>query len=236
MLTNRRRSYNDFPPVRRFISDGRYLSRFFWMSLGLIFFIFPAMMSGGKTLYDVFLSPNAYHALVEGEEQSMPIGQVVEEIAWRVTVIGIVFCIGWAIVLISTRGYSDLEYVLVCISLVMVLTAAAIAAIMTDRCYDMNCEDFKFFAGVACIISITILAFVISAGVGKQVGWFSLLYLPVLAYQTFLWIPYLFTQNQHERVMDGVLKATGLLVTVLIMAVILAVAGGWPGKGRGNPT
>jgi hypothetical protein len=100
----------------------------------------------------------------------------------------------------------------------------------------MKCEDFKFFAGVTCIISITILAYVISAGVGKRIGWFSLVYFPVLAYQSIRWIPYLFSHDQHERIMDGVLKAAGLLVTVLIMAVMLAVAGGWAEKGRGDPT
>ena len=142
----------------------------------------------------------------------------------------------WAIVLISTRGYSDMEYVLVGISLVMVLAAAAIAAVMTDRCYDMKCEDFKFYAGVTCIVSITILAYVISAGVGKRIGWFSLIYLPVLAYQSILWMPYLFSHDQHERIMDGVVKATGLLVTVLFVAVMLAVAGGWTGNDKGNPT
>jgi len=75
---------------------------------------------------------------------------------------------------------------------------------------------------------------VISAGVGKRIGWFSLVYFPVLAYQSIRWIPYLLSHDQHERVMDGVLKAAGLLVTVLIMAVMMAVAGGWAEKGRGN--
>jgi hypothetical protein len=205
------------------------------MTLGLVFFIFPAMLTGGKILYDVFIDPNGLNSLRDPSTNNLLLGLVLEDMAWRVTIIGFIFSIGWAIVLISTRGYTDLEYVLVIISMVMVLTAVAIALVMTNRCYDMKCEDFKFYAGVFSIVSITILAYVLSAGVGKRVGWFSLAFLPVLAYQTVLWVPYLLSQNQHIRVMDGVLKAAGLLFIVLLMAVLLAVAGGWPGKGPAAP-
>jgi hypothetical protein len=217
-------------PLRKFWGDRKYQNRVFWVCLGLIFFIFPAMLAGGKVLFDVFVSPDGLNAMRDEATKNLIVGLVLEDMAWRVTIIGMVFCIGWAIVLISTHGYSDLEYIMVGISLVMVLAAVSIAVVMTNRCYDMKCEDFKFYAGVFCIISITILAYVISAGVGKRVGWFSLIYLPVLAYQTILWVPYLLSQSQHDRIMDGVVKAVGLLFTVLIMAVLLAIAGGWSGK------
>jgi len=62
-------------------------------------------------------------------------------------------------------------------------------------------------------------------------------YFPVLAYQSIRWIPYLALRTtSHERVMDGVLKAAGLLVTVLIMAVMMALPAVWAEKGRGNTT
>ena len=235
MASQRPRSITNLPIARRLVSDSRYLNRFFFMMLGLILFITPALISGGQTLYDVFISPDGYQMPAAGEDGSTPWGQVIEDMAWRITVIGIVFCIGWGIILAATRGYPDLEYVLVGISFLLIVAAAGIAAAMTNKCYDMRCEDFKFYAGEVSIIGITILAFVISAGVGKPVGWLSLVFLPVLVYQTFAWIPYLLSNNQHERVMDGVVKATTLLFTVLVMAVLLAAAGGWAGRNKGSP-
>ena len=236
MASETRWSITRIPFVRRLFSDSRYLNRFFFMMLGLILFITPALISGGQTLFDVFISPDGYQMPAAGPDGSTPWGQVIEDLAWRITVIGIVFCIGWGIILAATRGYPDLEYVLVGISFLMIVAAAGISAAMTNKCYDMKCEDFKFYAGEVSIIGITILAFVISAGVGKQVGWFSLVFLPVLVYQTFAWIPFLFSNDQHERVMDGVVKAAALLFTVLVMAVLLAALGGWPGRNKGSPS
>jgi hypothetical protein len=211
---------------RAFLMSNDYQYRVLAIGLSILFLLAPAMISGGLTLYQIFLSPNP--EVPRDTAGNVLIGETIDLFVPRLVIIGIFFCIGIFIILYATRGYPDLENVVVWISILPVSVGAVLSTVVSRGCLnDFVCEDFKFYAGLFCILGLTVLGFILPKGVGKRVGWFAFLYIPVLLYQIVYWSYYLFSDNQVMRTTPGVMKATLMLLVTAGLTMLFALAGGW---------
>jgi hypothetical protein len=214
---------------RPFLKNKEYQYRVLAIGLAFLFLLAPAMISGGLTLYQIFLSPNP--EVPQDSAGTVLIADAIDLFVPRLVIIGIFFCIGIFIILYATRGFPDLEYVIVGISFLPVMIGAVLTAVVSRGCLnDLKCEDFKFYAGLFCILALTLLGFILSKGIGKSIGWFSFLYIPVLLFQLVYWSYYLFSNNQQLRTTPGVMKATLMLLVTFAITTLFALAGGWSNR------
>jgi len=132
----------NFPFCAQVFSDRRYQNRFLLDDAGFDLFYFSRMVSAARRYMISLFLPDAYSLPGAEAAQTLPLVDVVEDIGLARDRDRDPFLYWMGYCAHATRGYSDLEYILVGISLVMVLTAAVIAFVMTNRCYDMKCEEF----------------------------------------------------------------------------------------------
>lgn len=211
---------------RVFLKSNDYQYRVLAIGLALLFLVAPAMISGGLTLYQIFLSPNP--EVPRDSAGGVLIADAIDLFVPRLVIIGIFFCIGIFIILYATRGFPYLENVLVWIGFVTVSTGAGISAVVSRGCLnDFVCEDFKFYTGLFCILALTLIGFILPKGVGKSIGWFAFVFAPVLIFEIVYWSYYLFSENQELRTTPGVMKATLMLLVTSALTTLFALAGGW---------
>lgn len=217
--------------LRPFLKSRDYQYRVLAIGLSFLFLLAPAMISGGLTLYQVFISPHP--EVPQDASGNVLIADAIDLFVPRLVIIGIFFCLGIFVILYATRGYPDLENVLVGISFLPVSIGVVLSGVVSRGCLnDMVCDDFKFYAGVFCVLALTVLGFILSKGVGKSIGWFSFLFAPVLLFQFVYWSYYLFSNNQELRTTPGVMKATLMLLITVGLTMLFALAGGWKNRAR----
>jgi hypothetical protein len=212
--------------LRPFFKSNEYQYRVLAIGLALLFLMAPAMISGGLVLYQIFISPNP--EIPHDASGNVLVATAMDLFVPRVVIIGIFFCLGLFIILYATRGFPDLENVLVGISFMAVSTGAGLCTVVSHGCLnDLKCDDFAYYAGLFCILGLTLLGFILSRGIGKPIGWFAFLFAPVVFYEVIYWSYYLFSDNQQFRTTPGVMKATLILLVTFALAALFALAGGW---------
>lgn len=206
--------------------DG-YQNRVMGVAAGLLFFVLPAMVSGAIVLSQLFLIPGAY-TVPRGANNQVLYSDVIDQFVPRIAITGIIFFIGIFIILYATRGFPDLENVLVGVGFMLIAAGAVVSLAMTQRCFSRDCDTFKYIAGVTSLLVLVLVGFVIPSGLGKKIGWYAFIFFPVLLYQVVRWMPFLFSTDQSTRSAPEVLKATILLFIVVGIIVWMGIGGGWP--------
>ena len=226
-MANKKTIVDNLPrQVRPFFKSNDYQYRVLAIGLALLFLLAPAMVSGGLVLYQIFISPNP--EIPHDASGAVLVSDAMDLFIPRLVIIGIFFCLGLFVILYATRGFPDLENVLVGISFLAVSTGAGLSTVVSHGCLnDLKCDDFAFYSGLFCILALTILGFILSKGIGKRIGWFAFLFAPVLFYEVIYWSYYLFSDNQLLRTTPGVLKATLILLVTAALTALFALAGGW---------
>jgi hypothetical protein len=205
-----------------------YQNRVLAIAAGLLFFTLPAMISGGIILAQLFLLPGGY-SIPRGVNNEILFSNVVWDFVPRIAVTGIIFFIGIFIVLIASKGFPDLENVMVGIGFLLIAAGSVISFSLSSSCFYKNdCDSFKYYAGLGCLFVLVVVGFVLPSRMGKKIGWFAVAFLPVLLYQMVKWLPYLFSVDQTYRTEWNVLKATLLLVVIVAIILVLGFGGGWP--------
>lgn len=227
-----RRSNSPFNRLRKpflaFFKNSDYQNRVLAIVLALMFFVAPSMASGGMALYQLFYASPP--ELPRDAQNHVMVPETIDQFVPRLVVTGIFFCIGIFVILYASRGFPDLENTLTIIGVFTVAGGGLLSGTMTYKCLqDLSCETFLFVAGLICILALTLISFILPAGVGKKFGWFSVVFIPVLIYEVLRWTFYLFALDQPIRATEGVLKSTILLFITVGLAILFALAGGWPG-------
>jgi hypothetical protein len=218
--------------LRRFLAgplfwDGGFQNRFALVMIGLFMFMIPSLVGMNLFFIDLF-GPHAEVAGWPSAGTTLPLLSLLNDAVTREVVFGLVFCLGLIVILAGAHTDPRFEVVLFFVGMLLVLQSVYFGFLASNRCIvdvpNQSCSN-PFY-----LISILLATLFATSGVFlplvycRQAAWFGVLYVPLLVYQSSLWLIEL--ARQSVILVDWeVIRAVFLLVYVLGMILAIAVIG-----------
>jgi hypothetical protein len=206
--------------------DFRFQLRLVVVVSALFIFLFPSLVGMNLFYIDLLLSSH-------GELQGFPefpaameaFFTLLNDAVVRQVVLGLIYSLGLIFILGASRAEKRLAPILDALGLLMIMQSIFFLLVATDRCIpSLGCGREFFLTAVFLACSFGFVGVLIPNRLRRFAGWFSLPYISILIYQSFLWMLTLARTPLISLTWESTFAILLVFVTMLLPA-LLAVIG-----------
>ncbi|HMN61758.1 MAG TPA: hypothetical protein PJ988_15415 [Anaerolinea sp.] len=163
--------------------DFRFQLRLVVVVAALFIFLFPSLVGMNLFYIDLFSGHPELQGYPELPAAVESFFGLLNDAAVRQVVLGTIFLIGLVFILGASHMESRLAPILDALGLLMVMQSLFFLLVATDRCIPgVGCNREFFFTAIG------LAGVLIPHRSRRFAGWFSLPYISILIYQSFLWL------------------------------------------------
>ncbi len=205
--------------------DFRFQLRLVVVVSALFIFLFPALVGMNLFYLDLFSG----HAELQGYPE-LPAAvdaffALLNDAVVRQVVLGLIFSTGLIFILGASRTENRLRPILDALGLMMVMQSLFFLLVATDRCIPtLGCGREFFLTAVGLAVTFGFVGVLIPNRSRRFAGWFSLPYVSILIYQSFLWLLTLARTPQISLTWESTYAILLVFITMLL-PTLLAVIG-----------
>jgi hypothetical protein len=205
--------------------DFRFQLRLVIVVSALFIFLFPSLVGMNLFYIDVFSRHTELQGFPQVPRAVDAFGQLLNDAVLRQVVLGLIFLIGLLFILGASHAETRFAPVLDALGLLMVMQSIFFLLVATDRCIPSVACNREFFLTAVILASAFGLASAVIPYRGRRfVGWFSLPYVSILIYQSFLWLVTLARTPRIALTWESTYAILLVLVT-MILPILLALLG-----------
>ena len=169
--------------------DFRFQLRLVVVVAALFIFLFPSLVGMNLFYIDLFSGHPELQGYPELPAAVESFFGLLNDAAVRQVVLGTIFLIGLVFILGASHMESRLAPILDALGLLMVMQSLFFLLVATDRCIPgVGCNREFFFTAVGLAGAFGLAGVLIPHRSRRFAGWFSLPYISILIYQSFLWL------------------------------------------------
>lgn len=201
--------------------DFRFQLRLVVVVAALFIFLFPSLVGMNLFYLDLFSGHPELQGYPELPAAVESFFGLLNDAAVRQVVLGMIFLIGLVFILGASHMENRLVPILDALGLLMVMQSLFFLLVATDRCIPgVGCgrEFFLTAAGLACAFGLA--GALIPHRSRRFAGWFSLPYISILIYQSFLWLLTLARTPRVALTWDSTYAILLVFVTMLLPALL----------------
>jgi hypothetical protein len=208
-----------------FTQDFRFQIRLAVVTSALFVFLFPSLVGMNLFYLDLFSG----HPELQGYPQ-LPaaveaLNGLFNDAVYRQVVLGLIFSIGLLFILGASHSEPRLGAVLDALGLLLVMQSLFFLLVATDRCIPtLGCGREFFLTAVGLASTFGLAGVLIPRAARRLAGWFSLPYIAILIYQSFLWLVTL-AGTPHISLTWESAHAIMLIFVTMALPVVLATLG-----------